>query len=124
MEEAKEFLKRYETATNSHDFDKVAPLLANDAVYWFSDGSLKGVAAIREAFEKTWNIVRDEAYKIVNISWVLASPTNAVCIYEFQWQGKVDGIQKSGKGRGTNVMSKGSAGWQMLHEHLSKYPPS
>jgi len=122
MEELEAFLKQYEIATNSHKFDNVQPLLATDAVYWFSDGSFEGHAAIREAFEKTWAIVKHEVYKIVNVRWIAESNTEAVCIYEFQWKGEIDGIKKSGIGRGTNVMSKISDDWQMVHEHLSRYP--
>ena len=32
------FLEAYEKATNSCDFDTVAPLVANDATFWFTDG--------------------------------------------------------------------------------------
>ncbi|WP_405729755.1 hypothetical protein OG607_29050 [Streptomyces sp. NBC_01537] len=31
------FMTRYERATNSHDIDRVAPLIAEDATYWTRD---------------------------------------------------------------------------------------
>lgn len=122
MKELEDFLKQYEVATNSHKFDNVQSLVAVDAVYWFSDGSFEGHATIREAFEKTWATVKNEVYKIVNVRWVAESDSVAVCIYEFQWRGEIDGIEQSGVGRGTNAMSKIGGAWQMVHEHLSKYP--
>jgi ketosteroid isomerase-like protein len=114
-----DFLKTYEAATNSHDFDNVAPLIDKDAVYWFSDGSFEGIEAIREAFIATWTKIKDEKYSINNVRWFTSSDDTAVCVYDFSWQGSVDGVQKSGSGRGTNVLVHKSGGWLMLHEHLS-----
>lgn len=117
-----QFLKQYEEATNSHNFDNVAPLIAKEAVYWFSDGSYEGLASIREAFEAAWNTVKDEVYTISNIRWLAVSDTAAVCVYDFSWKGLIDGESKSGGGRGTNALAKTGKGWQIVHEHLSKKP--
>jgi ketosteroid isomerase-like protein len=122
MEELTHFLTQYEIATNSHDFDVVAPLLADTVVYWFSDGSFEGSDAIRTAFEKTWATIQNEVYAITDVRWVAISDTAATCIYEFKWQGDIDGVHKSGYGRGTNAMIKTADGWKMAHEHLSRYP--
>ncbi len=48
-----EFMRMYEKAANSGNFDKVAPLLSDEAIFWFSDGSYSGIENIRTAFEKT-----------------------------------------------------------------------
>ncbi len=48
-----EFLRDYEQRTNTHRFAEVAPLIADNAVYWFNDGSFQGKDAIKQAFEKT-----------------------------------------------------------------------
>ena len=117
---AEEFLKAYERATNSHDFSKVAPLIDDDAIYWFSDGSFEGIDAIKEAFENTWGKVKDEVYEIKSVRWLAKSDTIAICVYEFFWQGYVDGVKKSGNGRGTNVLVNTNGSWQITHEHLSK----
>lgn len=122
MEELEDFLRQYEAATNSHIFDNVQPLLATNAVYWFSDGSFEGYAAIRDAFEKTWATVKNEVYRIVGVRWVVRSDTIATCIYEFRWEGDISRIKRTGIGRGTNVMSRVGSNWRMVHEHLSKSP--
>jgi hypothetical protein len=46
------FLAEYARRTNTHQFAAVAPLIAADAVYWFSDGSHRGLDSIRLAFER------------------------------------------------------------------------
>lgn len=122
MKQLDQFLKQYEQATNSHDFDNVASLISKDAVYWFSDGSYEGLASIREAFESAWNTVKDEVYTISNVRWSAISDTAAVCVYDFSWKGIVDGEPMSGGGRGTNALIKTDQGWQIGHEHLSKRP--
>lgn len=122
MNELDQFVKQYEAATNSHNFDTVEPLIAKDAVYWFSDGSFEGHQAIRKAFESAWDTVKNEVYTITNVRWLAVSDTVAVCVYDFTWKGEIDGAQKSGGGRGTNALTKTATGWQIVHEHLSKYP--
>lgn len=117
-----QFLKHYEEATNSHNFDNVTPLIAKDATYWFSDGSYEGLASIREAFESAWNTVKDEVYAISNVRWLAVSEGVAVCVYDFSWKGVIDNKSMSGGGRGTNVLIKTDKGWQIVHEHLSKKP--
>ena len=62
MDELEQFLRRYEQAANSGDFDQVAPLITEDATFWFTNGSFVGRAAIRAAFEDTWAIIQDETY--------------------------------------------------------------
>jgi len=114
-----DFLKCYEQATNSHDFDRVAPLIADDAVYWFSDGAHEGITAIRAAFEAAWATIVDEDYRISDVRWVAVDDTVATCIYAFRWSGVVDGQPRSGIGRGTNVLARRDGRWVMVHEHLS-----
>jgi len=50
-----EFLRAYEKAANSGNFDEVAPLLSDDAIFWFSNGLYTGIESIKLAFEKTWS---------------------------------------------------------------------
>jgi ketosteroid isomerase-like protein len=113
------FMASYEQAANSHDIDRVAPLIAEDATYWFSDGSHQGIAAVTAAIERTFASIRDEIYQIRELEWVVLAPDTAVCRYHFRWEGVVDGKPRSGRGRGTNVIARRDGAWKMLHEHLS-----
>ncbi len=114
------FVHRYEQATNRHDFDHLAPLIADDAAYWFTEGSYHGVGEIRAAIERTFATILDEVYEIRDLEWVAVTDDLAVCRYRFFWKGMVDGRPESGHGRGTNVVAKRDGTWKMLHEHLSR----
>jgi uncharacterized protein (TIGR02246 family) len=117
------FLRRYEAASNSHDFDQVAPLIADDAVYWFSNGTHLGIAAIRAAFESTWATIADEDYRITAVRWLVTSDDAAACTYSYSWSGMIDGQRRSGGGRGTNVLTRTDTSWCIVHEHLSAPQP-
>jgi ketosteroid isomerase-like protein len=118
--ELTEFVRRYERANNGHDFDQLAPLIADDATYWFTDGSYQGLGAIRAAIERTFATIVDEIYEIRDLEWLAVTGELAVCRYRFGWQGLIDGRPESGQGRGTNVLVKRDDGWKVLHEHLSR----
>jgi uncharacterized protein (TIGR02246 family) len=114
-----DFMDRYEEATNSHDVSRVAPLIANDATYWFTDGSYRGRTEIAGAIERTFATITDEVYRIRDLDWVIAGPDYAACRYRFSWTGVVNGQRRAGAGRGTNVLVRRDGGWQVQHEHLS-----
>ena len=114
------FMHLYEQATNRHDFNELAPLIAEDATYWFTEGSYHGIDAIKAAVERTFATILDEVYRLEALDWVAIADDLAVCRYQFHWTGVVDGKPASGQGRGTNVMTKRNGVWKMLHEHLSR----
>jgi ketosteroid isomerase-like protein len=113
------FISEYERANNSHDIERVVPFIAEDATYWFSDGSCRGIGEIRSAIEKTFATILDEVYEIRELEWPVLTSDIAVCRYRFAWTGVVDGEPRSGQGRGTNVIVRREGDWRMLHEHLS-----
>ena len=113
------FIDTYERATNSHDTAQLAPLIAHDAVYWFTDGSHRGREAILSAIADTFTAIRDETYRIYDLEWIVADDNQAVCRYRFSWTGIINGHPRSGGGRGTNVLIRSGDSWQVLHEHLS-----
>jgi ketosteroid isomerase-like protein len=117
-----ECMAEYARRTNSHHFAAVAELIADDAVYWFSDGSFHGTAEIERAFERTWAVIQHEEYAIEDLTWIAMDEQVATCIYRFRWQGIVDRRPQSGEGRGTSVLRKAGTRWQMIHEHLSPLP--
>ncbi|KAJ4178494.1 hypothetical protein NW767_014847 [Fusarium falciforme] len=113
------FIEAYELANNSHDISRVMPFIAEDATYWFSDGSYRGIAEIRAAIEKTFLKIVDEVYKVRDLEWPVVTTEVAVCRYRFAWTGIVGGEARSGLGRGTTIIVRRGTGWMMLHEHLS-----
>jgi ketosteroid isomerase-like protein len=113
------FIRAYEQATNSHDIAQIAPLIASDAVYWFTDGSHRGRDAVLAAISQTFATIHHEVYRINELEWITADSNQPVCRYRLAWTGTIDGQPRSGRGRGTNVLVKSDETWQMLHEHLS-----
>ncbi|WP_436533129.1 YybH family protein [Actinoplanes sp. HUAS TT8] len=114
------FVRGYEQATNARDLARLAPLIAPDATYWFTDGSHHGITAIKAAIERTFAAIQDEVYEIHDLEWIAVTDDLAVCRYRFRWSGRVDGKPAAGRGRGTNVLVKRDGSWQMQHEHLSR----
>lgn len=114
------FMQAYEQANNSHIWANVVPMIANDATYWFTDGSYSGIDEIRQAVEATFEKLQNEVYKISDVKWPVATDTIAVCTYHFNWTATIGGVKQSGNGRGTNILEKHNGAWQIVHEHLSK----
>ncbi|OLS24714.1 MAG: hypothetical protein HeimC3_18230 [Candidatus Heimdallarchaeota archaeon LC_3] len=65
-----QFMLEYEKKTNSFNFENVIPLIAEEAVYWFTDGSFTGLNEIRSAFEETWRTIEKDKFTILNINWI------------------------------------------------------
>jgi hypothetical protein len=91
------FMHQHQQATNRHDFDEPVPLIADDATYWFTEGSDHGIAATRGAIERTFTTILDEIYRIEDLEWVAVTDALAVCRYRFCWTGTVDGELASGQ---------------------------
>lgn len=119
---AADLLAAYTRAINEHDFDKLAPMFAPDCVVWFTSGSHEGLAAVRAAYERTWDAVRDESFAILDIRWLASGADAALCTYSFAWAGLMDGERREGQGRGTAGFRRDPDGWKIVHEHLSGNP--
>jgi len=117
-------LKRYEAGLNQRSWDAIAEFVSEDAVFWFTSGSHQGHAAIRAACERTWASIPEERYWLDKLVWIAASDAAASCIYRFNWTGMVDGKPVAGNGRGTTVLRKQGDRWLIVHEHLSRFPPT
>ena len=112
-------MKFYQARLALHDFDALLPVIAEDAVFWFSDGDHKGIEAARRAFEAAWKAVENEVYTLEDLRWLAIGDSVASCIYNFHWKGMAAGEPVWGGGRGTTVLRKDAAGWRIVHEHLS-----
>jgi ketosteroid isomerase-like protein len=113
------FMKAYEEGNNSHDVERVAPMITPDATYWFTDGSYSGLAQITTAISETFRAIQNETYQISELEWIYVTTEHAACRYRFAWTGLVGGQLRSGEGRGTNVLTKHEGFWKIHHEHLS-----
>ena len=115
-----EFMQRYEAATCAHDLEGTLALIAEDAVYLFSDQSAHlGKAAVRQALIANFLAIEDETYQLHELRWIAESDGVAACIYQFRWTGVIKGKPAAGKGRGTSVIRKERDAWLVAHEHLS-----
>lgn len=120
---ARKVLAAYADLINRHDFDQLTDLIAPDAVFWFTDGSHRGIEAIRAAFEATWRVMgEDERYWLDELQWIAEGETAAACTYRFNWTAAPEGKPLSGSGRGTTVLKRVDDRWWIVHEHLSAGP--
>ncbi len=114
-----EFIKSYETALGTQDWELVEPLVTEDVSVTFSNGSVHiGKEKVREAFEKNFALIKNEKYAMRNIKWLLKDEECAVYLFEFGWTGIVEGKSASGSGIGTSVLIKEGSKWKLLTEHL------
>ena len=84
MRGARDTLTAYAERINAQDFDLLTDLIAPDATFWFSNGSHRGIAAIRAAFVATWAAMGpDERYWLDQLEWIGEGDSSAACIYRF-----------------------------------------
>lgn len=117
-----DLMREYAMQTDTHDFNQIAPLIAADAVCFFTEGTYSSKEELRAAFERTWATIRDEDCRIEDLRWLTCDKRIAVCVYRFRWSGMVDGQPREGVGRGTSVLAHSDEGWHVVHEHLSPMP--
>lgn len=116
---AKDFVKEYETALGTQDWTSVAPLISDDAIVIFSNGSLHaGKEAIRAAYQHNFSAIQGEEYRIENVRWLTETADAAAYSFEFHWTGVVEGRQASGSGRGTAVLVRTADRWLLAGEQL------
>lgn len=113
------FLEAYGKANDTLNFQNVAPFIADDAVFWFTNGAFVGTDAIRKEFEATWKRIQSETYTVSDIEWMVVTYNNAVRRYVFRSDGEVNSERQIYEGRGTTVLKRIDGNWQIVHEHLS-----
>lgn len=115
-------LSTYVEALNTHSWDHIAPHVAEDAVFIFTEDTFTGHTAAKAAFEKTFALIQNEHFSLHDIVWTVVTDDVAVCRYEFRWKGLISGQEASGGGRGTSILHKVGGHWLIAHEHLGPYP--
>lgn len=113
------FLKCYEAALATHDWQAVSPLIHENTFVTFSSGqTFRGKTAVQDAFENNFAQIQGEKYAISDIYWVEKSAELAVCTFTFQWSGWVNRKLVCGSGRGTSIFIREDGRWFLLSEHL------
>jgi ketosteroid isomerase-like protein len=81
---AEEFLRLYAANTDAHRLDATLAMIADDAVYLFSDGTAHvGKAAIAAVLRHNFGTIADETYGIRDVRWLLRTDDAAACVYVF-----------------------------------------
>ena len=121
VDSAEAAFERYKAEINTHDFDRLADdVIADDAVFVFSDATHRGIDAARGAFNRTWSIIPDEVYTMEQAEWLARDANTAVVAFRYGYKGTMkDGKPLAGGGHGTNVYKRTAKGWRLAYEHLS-----
>ncbi|MCC5806726.1 MAG: nuclear transport factor 2 family protein [Opitutales bacterium] len=117
-----ETLREYEKRLSRQSWDLVKELIHEDAVFIFTESTFRGRDEIRQAFEKTFDLIKEEKFWITDLNWVAEADHLASCEYLFNWEGVIHGTPSSGGGRGSSVLIKTNDGWKIILEHLG--PPA
>jgi len=115
------FIKAYESALATQDWNRLDKLISDQIAVTFSDGTVHvGKDEVQIAFEKNFASIKSEKYTIQNVKWLRKEEPFAVYLFEFYWTGIVNGKSVSGNGIGTSVIVNEEGRWKLLTEHLGK----
>ena len=105
---------------DAKDLDGTLGLIADDAVYFWSNGSsMFGKAAIAEGLKRNFDVIQNDTYETLDVTWIVKSDDLAACVYQFRWTGEIEGKAVAGGGRGSSVLRRVHGQWRTVHEHLS-----
>lgn len=121
--EPDEVMTAYQAAARAKDLAGCAALLAEDAMFFFSNRAAHlGKPAVLEALRANFAAIANDTYAVEDLTWLARTSEAAVCVYGFRWSGEVGGQPVSGSGRGTSALRRDGGGWRIVHEHLSPGP--
>lgn len=69
MSNPQEFILAYEKALATQSWENVAPLIHEQCVATFSEGTYIGKAQVESAFRKTFSLIKGEKYAISPIHY-------------------------------------------------------
>lgn len=116
-----EFIHTYESALKTQAWDNVDPLFHDMVCVTFSNGEIhNGKQKVKAAFQKNFSLIESEEYSIRNVRWVLKNESIATYVFDYDWQGIINGKRVSGEGNGTSVLVSNNGKWVMLIESLHK----
>jgi ketosteroid isomerase-like protein len=121
MQTPTEYKRELLRRMNAKDLPGTMALIANDAVYFWSNGTaMFGKAQIEQGMKAGFEGIQNDVYEVHDLTWLVDEPEVAVAVYRFQWVGEVGGKPASGKGRGASVIKRIDGEWRTVHEHLSQ----
>jgi ketosteroid isomerase-like protein len=121
-----QFLHGFEALAEKEDFNLIRDKIHERAYFRFNDGDFRGRDAIQAVFEKTWRgdpSVKKARFYLSDIVVVTMDQKTATATYTYNWEGSQGDKQFRIQGRGTRVLTRASGQWQIVHEHLSRFPP-
>jgi ketosteroid isomerase-like protein len=119
------FLDRFEEVAGAEDFSLIQDMIHEHAVFRFNDGDFVGRKAIQAVFEKTWKGsagVKKERFYLSDIVVLSVDRASAAATYTYNWEGSQEGRPFRIQGRGTRVLVLEQGRFQIVHEHLSRFP--
>lgn len=114
-----EFIKKYEAAIATQKWNNVSPLIHENASVTLTEGTFHGKENVKDAFEKTFRLIKDETYLVSNINWIKQDDKFAIFTFNYKWSGIINEQMAEGSGRGTSVLVYENDKWLLLTEHLS-----
>jgi ketosteroid isomerase-like protein len=120
-----QFLHNFEALAEKEDFNLIRDKIHERAYFRFNDGDFRGREAIQAVFEKTWRgdpSVKKARFYLSDIVVLTMDRQTATATYTYNWEGSQGDKQFRIQGRGTRVLTRESGPWQIIHEHLSRFP--
>jgi ketosteroid isomerase-like protein len=121
-----DFLNNFEALAEKEDFALIKDMIHERAFFRFNDGDFVGPQAIQAVFEKTWRgdpSVKKARFFLSDIVVLSSDHVSATATYTYNWVGSQGGREFTIRGRGTRVLVQEGGRWQIIHEHLSRFPP-
>ncbi|OAI40324.1 hypothetical protein AYO38_05975 [bacterium SCGC AG-212-C10] len=106
---------------NAKDLPGTLELIADEAVYFWSNGrAMFGKTEIEAGLRENFACIQNDVYEVLDVTWLVETEDVASCVYRFQWRGEIGGKPASGSGRGASVIGKMDGEWRTIHENLSQ----
>ena len=120
MQSPSDYKRELVRRMNAKDLEGTLAMIADDAVYFWSNGSaMFGKDAIGAALQANFTSIANDVYETLDVTWLVETDDIAVCVFAFRWRGDVDGAPASGAGRGASVLKRVKGAWLTVHENLS-----